>query len=186
MHLIEFVGNVGSGKGTQSRLLAENLTRQGTTGIWRHISSGQLLRERANAEEAKALESGAMTPDDVIIPLMFTILGQAKTRNENIILDGFPRTLFQYQEFTAAGWQLDAIVELLVDPEESRRRQLERGRPGDTEENWRIRNNFYMTETQKMLRAMVASGVTHIKVNGNGSIKQTGSAVQSAWEASRQ
>jgi adenylate kinase family enzyme len=184
MHLVEFVGDVGSGKSTQARWLAESLTEQGKN-TWRHISSGQLLRERATPEEAELLESGAMTPDEVILPLMFDLLKEAKSNRENLILDGFPRNLLQYEACVEHGWQLDAVVELLVNPEESRRRQLERGRPGDTEENWRRRHNFYMTETQKMLRAMVMRGVTHIKVNGNRSMEETRVAVQNAWEESR-
>ena len=184
MHLVEFVGDVGSGKSTQARWLAESLNEQGETGIWRHISSGQILRERANAEEAEALKSGVMTPDEAVLPLMFGLLEDAKSRGENLILDGFPRNLLQYETCLDNGWQLSAVVELLVDSEESRRRQLGRGRPGDTEENWQIRHNFYVTETQKMLRAMVANGVTHIKVSGNRSIEETRSAVLYAWQES--
>lgn len=185
MHLVEFVGDVGSGKSTQARWLAESLTEQGESGVWHHISSGQLLRERANAEEAEALKAGAMTPDEVVLPLMFELLNNIKSKGENLILDGFPRNLLQYQECTNAGWSLDAVVELLVGPEESKRRQLLRGRPGDTEENWQIRHNFYSTETQKMLRAMVADGVTHIKVDGNNSMEETRLAVLRAWEESK-
>ena len=184
MHLIEFVGDVGSGKSTQARWLAESLTEEGA-GLWRHISSGQLLRERASPEEAETLKSGAMAPDDLVLPFMFNFLEQAKSRGENLILDGFPRTVLQYQSFMAAGWQLDAVVELLVDAEESKRRQLERGRPGDTEENWQIRHNFYTTETQAMLRAMVEHGVAHIKVDGNHSMEETRAAVHRAWETYR-
>ncbi|MCL2038510.1 nucleoside monophosphate kinase [Candidatus Saccharibacteria bacterium] len=179
MHLIEFVGDVGSGKSTQARWLAESLGPN-----WRHISSGQLLRERANAEEAKILELGTMTPDEVILPLMFTYLENARAKGQNLILDGFPRNLTQYQAFQAAGWQLNAVIELLVDATESKRRQLTRGRPGDTEENWQIRHDFYMTETQNMLRAMVASGVVHIKVDGNSGPEATRAAVLRAWQES--
>jgi adenylate kinase family enzyme len=182
MQLVEFVGNVGSGKSTQARFLAETLAAQGTP--WRHISSGQLLRERATSEEAEALERGDMTPDAEILPLMFAELLHARVRGENLILDGFPRNLLQYQEFKTAGWQLTAVIELLVDDAESKRRQLDRGRPGDTEENWQIRNQFYLTETQSMLTTMVQDGVTHIKVDGNHSPEDTRAAVLRAWQES--
>lgn len=88
---IVFLGYPGSGKGTQAKLLS---TRKGFT----HISTGDLFRE----EMAKGtslgntvksyISSGRLVPDKVVIDV---IRERIKNINDNILFDGFPRTVEQ-------------------------------------------------------------------------------------------
>lgn len=92
MNLI-FLGAPGSGKGTQAKVICENL------GIL-HLSTGDLLREGVkNGTElglkAKTyMEAGDLVPDELIVALIEEKLASGALDN-GYILDGFPRTVPQ-------------------------------------------------------------------------------------------
>jgi adenylate kinase len=91
--MLIFLGPPGAGKGTQARVVAEEL------GI-PHISTGDILREAARKKTglglaAKAkMDKGELVPDDVISPIVEERLSDPDCR-EGAILDGFPRTIAQ-------------------------------------------------------------------------------------------
>ncbi len=91
--ILLFLGPPGAGKGTQARVVAEEL------GI-PHISTGDILREAVwkktgpgLAAKAK-MDKGELVPDDVISPIVEERLSRPDCR-EGAILDGFPRTIAQ-------------------------------------------------------------------------------------------
>jgi adenylate kinase len=91
--ILIFLGPPGAGKGTQARVVANEL------GI-PHISTGDILREAARkrtslglAAKAK-MDKGELVPDDVISPIVEERLSRSDCR-EGAILDGFPRTIVQ-------------------------------------------------------------------------------------------
>lgn len=90
---ILFLGPPGSGKGTQTRMLAQRL------GI-PAISTGEMLRAAVRegtplGGKARAvMEAGELVPDDLMIQLIRERLSEADARN-GFILDGFPRTVDQ-------------------------------------------------------------------------------------------
>lgn len=89
---IVLLGPPGSGKGTQSRNIAEYY---GLT----HISTGDLLRDALNngmdvgVDINEYLVKGVLVPDDVISKLLEVRLKQ--DIKNGYILDGYPRTLSQ-------------------------------------------------------------------------------------------
>lgn len=86
-------GPPGSGKGTQARLLKEEL------GV-PHISTGDMLRERIASGDPVGLrvkdlmQAGRLVPDDVVNLLVADRLA-APDCAPGLILDGYPRTLPQ-------------------------------------------------------------------------------------------
>jgi adenylate kinase len=127
---ILMVAPPGAGKGTQAEALAEHY------GI-EHLASGDLLRAElaAGTEIGRAaneyIRRGDLVPDDLVLRL---VLDRAVTAagNGGYVLDGFPRNRDQ----AAAAYEmarskkeltLDAVVHLLVEREELRRRILARG-----------------------------------------------------------
>ncbi|MGA9117014.1 MAG: adenylate kinase [Bacteroidota bacterium] len=98
MRLILF-GPPGGGKGTQARLLSEELRIP-------HISTGDMLRAAVAGgtelgRRAKTLmEAGHLVPDDVMIGIVREVLSSPAVRR-GFILDGFPRTLQQAEALTA-------------------------------------------------------------------------------------
>ncbi len=117
--VLVFLGPPGAGKGTQAALLAR---RQGL----KHLSSGDLLRravEEGSAlgrEAQKYMDKGLLVPDEVVIGL---ILEQLQGQDE-VVLDGFPRTLEQARALDQALGKggVERALLLRVDPEELVRR----------------------------------------------------------------
>jgi adenylate kinase len=90
------LGRQGAGKGTQCSRLAHRL---GVT----HISTGDLMRAEITRRSPvgrqieRFVAMGDLVPDDVVLDLVATSLGDAATRAPGYLLDGFPRTLAQGQ-----------------------------------------------------------------------------------------
>ena len=84
-----------AGKGTQAEILTDiyNLN---------HISTGDLLRN-ASCEENEfgnklkmMMESGNLVSDDIVLEVLSRYL--EKTNNFNLLLDGFPRNIYQAEK----------------------------------------------------------------------------------------
>nr|AZL94756.1 arginine kinase [Nephromyces sp. MMRI]AZL94757.1 arginine kinase [Nephromyces sp. MMRI] len=107
-----FLGPPGSGKGTQ----AANLHLSHSLC---HISTGDLLREAANAptEESKKLrarlEAGDLVSDEVVLDIVQRKIGTSQCK-KGFILDGFPRTLKQAEALsdvlTTKNISLDGVI----------------------------------------------------------------------------
>jgi|TARA_B100000315_G_scaffold260938_1_gene328032 adenylate kinase len=88
-----FLGPPGIGKGTQAKILADQLDLA-------HLSTGDILREEINQETAlgeKAqsfMNAGKLVPDYLILDMISKKL-QQNNENRGYILDGFPRTVPQ-------------------------------------------------------------------------------------------
>ncbi len=86
-------GPPGSGKGTQAKLLRQSL------GV-AHISTGDMLRERASSgdqlglELARIMQSGSLVPDEMVNLMVADRIEQPDCAG-GFILDGFPRTVDQ-------------------------------------------------------------------------------------------
>lgn len=91
--VIILLGAPASGKGTQSKRLAEEFNIP-------HISTGDLFRENISKETAlgkKAkgyIEAGNLVPDELVLEMLFDRLKQSDAAN-GYILDGTPRTIAQ-------------------------------------------------------------------------------------------
>ncbi len=116
---IIFLGAPGSGKGTQSALLADNLKIP-------NISTGEILRrEVANASEvgnlAKSyMESGGLVPDQVVVDIIKKRISEVDC-NQGFILDGFPRNLKQAeildQMLDVVSKKISLVINIEVDEE---------------------------------------------------------------------
>jgi adenylate kinase len=90
------LGRQGAGKGTQCSRLAERL------GI-SHVSTGDLMRDEIarrspiGRQIERFVAIGDLVPDEIVLDLVATKLGNASHRADGYLLDGFPRTLAQGQ-----------------------------------------------------------------------------------------
>lgn len=87
---IVLLGAPGSGKGTQAKVLSQDL------GLL-HVASGDLFRHHLGQKTELGLRAGAymargeLVPDDVTISMIQERLAEPDAAN-GILLDGFPRT----------------------------------------------------------------------------------------------
>lgn len=117
---ILLIGPQGSGKGTQARLLVEKL------GLF-YFESGSFLREIAEKNEKvrEMLSVGTFVPDKEMVSYVTAYLDE-KGIYDNILFDGFPRSIVQYDFLKS--WlkdkkaKIDLVLVLKISEEETIRR----------------------------------------------------------------
>jgi len=97
--ILILIGSPGAGKGTQANLLSGHYRLQ-------HLSTGDLLRAAVAAGselglKAKSfMDAGRLVSDDVILGVVLDYLKGHSS--DNILLDGFPRTIAQAEGLAPA------------------------------------------------------------------------------------
>ncbi len=87
---ILFIGPQGSGKGTQAKIISEELKIL-------HISTGDLFREitgKLREELDSYMNKGQLVPDELVIRILKERISKPDCKN-GFILDGYPRNLNQ-------------------------------------------------------------------------------------------
>lgn len=117
------MGVQGSGKGTQSAMLARDLDLV-------QISVGDIFRwhiqqhTKLGAQIRRTIDAGHLVPDEVVESVVRQRLEQHDW-NYGFIIDGFPRNRTQ-AEFFLESYDIDGVVHLHLPDEEVRRRVLAR------------------------------------------------------------
>jgi adenylate kinase len=117
------MGVQGSGKGTQSNLLAEDfdLTQISVGDIFRwHVQN----HTKIGAQVRRVMAAGELVGDDLVESVVRGRLDQHDW-NYGFIIDGFPRNPRQ-AEFFLESYDIDGVVHLDLPDEEVRRRVLAR------------------------------------------------------------
>lgn len=171
------IGPPGAGKGTQAVRLSESYMVPA-------ISTGDIFRSNVKNEtelgtKAKAyMDAGNNVPDELTNALIRDRLAEADAAG-GFLLDGYPRTTDQVRELdeflTGHGAALDAVVELVADPdvvvERLRKRALEQGRADDDESVVRHRLEVYREQTEPLIDIYADRGVL-VKVDALGPIDE--------------
>ena len=109
------MGIQGSGKGTQAKLLAEDLDLE-------HISVGDIFRwnvqhhTKLGAQVKRIMASGQLVGDDLVEAVVRDRLA-AHDWNFGFIIDGFPRNARQ-AEFFLESYDIDGVINLHLPDEE--------------------------------------------------------------------
>lgn len=167
MNIILF-GPQGSGKGTQAELLCEKY------GFF-YFESGAYLRRIAesNEELRKALDDGQLVPDIEFTSYLKAFFDE-KNLYDDIIFDGFPRTLEQYKFLKI--WldekqmKIDLAIVLEIGEEETIKRLLLRKREDDTPEAIKKRLELYHKRTEVLI-GEISKDTKVIKINGERSVE---------------
>jgi adenylate kinase len=180
-----FFGIVGSGKGTQVRLLMNFLKNNdstecvyiGTGEIFRKISSSASDSDSSKVAIKEMLLTGKLMPDKNTNDLVWEELGKNEPlEGKSITFDGYPRTVTQAEEFEKMmeKYQRKAIkvVHIELSEEEAMKRNLLRGRDDDTEEGLRKRFEEYKNNVIPAINYFKnKAGYTIYTINGEQSIE---------------
>lgn len=124
------IGIQGSGKSTQGNILSEKLHVP-------YLSSGHIFRQMAGEKTSwgryvkETLNAGFLIPDEKAIPIIEEYLAKPEYKG-GYILDGFPRTTKQAEDFTNG---VDKVVYLKVSDKEALWRLSGRMEEGVREDN---------------------------------------------------
>jgi len=117
------MGIQGSGKGTQAKLLADDLDLE-------HISVGDIFRwnvqhhTKLGAQVKRIMASGHLVDDDLVESVVQDRL-RGHDWNFGFIVDGFPRNARQ-AEFFLESYDIDGVINLHLPDEDVQRRVLAR------------------------------------------------------------
>lgn len=103
---IILIGAPGSGKGTQAELIKKTMNIH-------HVSTGDIIRKELNSnyEIKKKVKNGKLIDDKTILKL---VEKNIKTLN-NILFDGFPRTLNQAIYLSKKNIEIDYIIKIDIE-----------------------------------------------------------------------
>ncbi|RZP08491.1 MAG: adenylate kinase [Candidatus Poseidoniales archaeon] len=199
---IVLFGPPGAGKGTQASRIS-SLTGKP------QVSTGDMLRAAVasgsdlGSEARGYMEAGLLVPDEVIIGLILERL-QEPDAVSGLLLDGYPRTIAQAEALAEVAKvsvviSIDVPDEAIVERIVGRRMDPETGmiyhirfnppptdvsarvvqRKDDTEDTVRNRLLAYYEQTAPLADWYNQRGVL-VKIDGNRSIEEVGSAIEAA------
>ena len=161
--MIILFGLAGSGKGTQGKALSELFG-------WRTFSVGQVIRD--TGQYANIIDHGNLIPDDDVIRLMSEQIEKAESEGFDVILDGYPRNVYQAEWMMAnMAEKIDGAIVLEVPKEELYERLALRGRKDD-EERESIDRRFEIFEKNigGIVPLLEAKGIDVEYVDGVGAV----------------
>ncbi len=168
--IIAVLGAAGSGKSTQSNLLAEE------TGFV-HISVGQLLRESHQDHLKEYMKIGNLINPTVVNGLLQQKLDDLLSleTTKGILLDGYPRQMAQAEWLieNKDKYQLKLIIVIKAEVKQLTDRLLKRKRIDDNVDAIKKRLKIYKTETEPVIDYLKQQGIFVLEIDGSGDIEST-------------
>lgn len=176
-----FFGIVGSGKGTQVKLLMDFLYKKdGRECIYAYPGNeyrklvesgtyvGSLIKD--------SITAGHLQPDFLTNSLVVNILTSNLTNEKHLIADGYPRTVFQSETFDAMmkffKREKVKIIYIELSKQEATKRNLLRGRADDTTEGIEKRFDEYVNKVVPAMNYFKdKNGYELYSINGEQSIE---------------
>lgn len=177
-----FFGIVGSGKGTQVKLLMDFLKKKDDKECL-YVGTGELFRKIAKSPENETqimvkelLDAGKLVPDDQTNELVSQVMEFELSPYKHAIFDGYPRTVSQSvffeEKMKLKNRENVKIIYIELSKENAMSRNLLRGRHDDTEQGLAKRFEEY---ENKVIPAMNyfkgKKGYEICTINGEQSIE---------------
>jgi len=159
--MILLMGIAGSGKGTQGKMLADQ-------NKMHLISMGDVLRMYVTGVQRERMLAGGLLDDHEIIAIVGNVLAQIPD-DEEVILDGFPRTIKQAEwlidQVKAGKFSLKLGLHLVASRSAVKQRLLKRGRLDDTESAMEARFDEYERSTMPLINWLNNNGVKVVNID---------------------
>jgi len=150
-----FFGPPGAGKGTQAKIISDLLKIP-------HLSTGEILRRKIQEKDGLALElrkimtSGKLISDEILNSIVSSRLKNFS--DTGFILDGYPRTIMQYEFLNNflenLSIKLNFIFNIEIDYDILKQRIIKRsseeGREDDKIDILKTRHSEYTVNTRKV------------------------------------
>jgi adenylate kinase len=177
---IILAGPPGCGKGTQAKIISKGMR-------WKHISTGDILRDSGDKDIKKMMKSGELLPDDLVGKELISYLKEYSKHHDpkGFIFDGYPRNLAQrdiFEEICRVNNLKLVYVFFLNAPESLLRKRIEdrgktSGRSDDrSEKAFNKRMEEYNEQTLPMIESM-RNGSNFIEISSNRSLEEISSLI---------
>ncbi|MSR71410.1 MAG: hypothetical protein EXS50_01915 [Candidatus Taylorbacteria bacterium] len=150
------IGRSGCGKGTQGKLIMEELKKQDPSRNVLYLQSGGEFREfikqdkYTNQLSRKIMDVGGLQPEFLAVYMWVNFLVKNFNGNENIVMDGMPRKFHEAGVLESIWdfYKIDhpTVIHLSVSKEVSIERLVARGRGDDNREDIAERLSWYETD----------------------------------------
>jgi len=174
--MIIIVGMPGSGKSTQGKMLADKLKLP-----W--LSTGEFLRMLVSGDRRAAMIKGKLLADEEIIALVqkiFTVVD----KNEEFIMDGFPRTIAQVDWLLNQAkhnqLKVTAVINIKISQSEVKKRLQDRGRHDDSDDIISERFKSYEKSMKPILEHFNDADVPVLDIDGEGDVEEIHKSVLSS------
>jgi len=176
-----FFGMVGSGKGTQIKLLIDFLKeRDGKETVYAYpgleyrklVESGSYTGSLVK----DSLARGELQPNFLTISIFVNVLITFLNHEKHLIADGYPRTLFQAESFDEMmnfyKRNNVKVIYIEVSKEEATKRNMLRGRGDDTEKGLAKRFDEYVSKVIPAMDYLKAKEKYELlSINGEQSVE---------------
>ena len=176
-----FFGIVGSGKGTQVKLLMDFLkTHGGLESVYAGTGEGFRALVASGSYTGTLVKDtiarGELVADFLTDAIFTNILISSLTSEKNLVADGYPRTVVQSKLFEEMmqffKHEKVNVIYIEVGKEEAMKRNLARGRTDDTPEGIATRFDEYVNNVIPAMNYFKdKSGYTIYTVNGEQSVE---------------
>lgn len=166
--MILLMGIAGSGKGTQSKLLAE---KDG----FNVVSTGELLRLYGSDDQHERMHKGEILGDQEVTALLERALAEIADQN-NVILDGYPRRISQakwlLEQQKKGRFEITCMIHLIASKAAMRARLLARHRLDDHNEGIEQRFAEFERDTVPILNYLIKAGIKLEEIDAERPIEE--------------
>ena len=163
--MILLMGIAGSGKGTQGKMLAD---QHG----FHLISMGDVVRMYVTGEQREHMLAGSLLGDQEIIKIVDKVL-TSLSDDEEVLLDGFPRTIPQAEwllaQVKAGRFELKIVFHLIASRSAVKARLLSRARIDDKDNAIEARFDEYEKNTVPLLKWLTEHGIKVAEIDAERS-----------------
>jgi adenylate kinase len=166
--MILLMGIAGSGKGTQGKMLSDQYG-------YHLISMGDVVRMYVTGKQRERMLAGELLDDNEIIEIVDKVI-KSLPSNEEVILDGFPRTIPQAEwlinQAKSGNFEVNMALHLTASREAVKARLLKRARIDDKETAIEARFDEYERSTMPIIKWLEDNCVNVKNINAERSVDE--------------